>query len=490
MKFAKCFIIINYVLIGCLAPDPQLEVDKSQDSGAQVEQNTLKISVPLEIDPEILANRTFGEAPMLAEWVRKGELPPVSERLPDIPLVVVPMEEIGRYGGILRRALTGDVVQTPGVNKTLGENLMAYKRPVPDLILYNLAEHYEFQDDGRIALFKLREGVRWSDGMPFTVDDILFWYNDMTCNDDARSRPLFPSNFLVEGKRIEMDKVSDYTLRVRSHKPLGRVFDLMCDYRIAYPKHILAFLHPDYNPNATYETFRDSTTRAQLLMNPRIPRLSAWYPVEWVRGQRIVYERNPYYFKVDSAGNQLPYADQLVFNIIPDPRVILLKFMNNEIDLFGRYAQVNMYTMLKNAEKDGAFKLQFAAPTPASVLYINWDAPRLPLRRALRNKRIRMALSHGINREEINQLVRRNENLLPFILALTGGGFFAEGQQIRLCLVPSISGRFGKPRGLGDAGSGVLPGRPLLCTFGQVGYESIGQVGCRPSNSEGKGCRL
>ena len=241
--------------------------------------------------------------------------------------------------------------------------------------------------------------------MPFTVDDILFWYYDMTVNSDARSNPLFPSSWLVEGKPIEMEKVDDHTLRFRSHKPLGRILDILCSDWIAFPKHILADSHPQYNPAADYESLRDSTTTAQMLFNPRFPRISAWAPVEWTRGQRLVYERNPYYFKVDSAGNQLPYADRLVFNVIQDIQVILLKFMNGEIDLLGRYAQISMFPTLKAEERNGKFKIRLGTPVPVSQFRINWDAPRPELRRAFRDKRVRVALSYAMNREEIGEIL-------------------------------------------------------------------------------------
>ncbi len=391
---------------GCLPDNPVRKTEIAGLATAGRDQSVGQMTAPLTIDPRVLEERRFGEAPMLAERVRQGRLPPVSDRLPDDPVVIVPVEEIGRYGGELKRALTGDIVQTPGLIKTLTENLMDYERPnLSKRIVPNLAESYSFEDEGRTAIFRIRKGIKWSDGVPFTVDDILFWYDDMLVNDDARSRPLFPSNFLVEGQPVQMSKVDNLTLRVTSHKPLGRVLDLVSNYWIAYPKHILSSLHPKYNPDATYEGFRDSTTAGKLILKPNLPRLSPWVPVEWVRGQRVVYERNPYYFKIDSEGNQLPYADRIVFNIILDPQVILLKFMNGEIDLFGRYAQINMYSTLKTAERDGKFKLRFAAPVPASVLYLNWDAPREALAHAFRDRRVRMALSHGIDREELGQIV-------------------------------------------------------------------------------------
>ena len=93
---------------------------------------------------------------MLSERVARGLLPPVSERLPENPLVVVPLDEIGEYGGTLNRALTGEVVQVSGISKTLSENLMGYERPMPYRILYNLAESHTYEDEGRTAVFKLR----------------------------------------------------------------------------------------------------------------------------------------------------------------------------------------------------------------------------------------------------------------------------------------------------------------------------------------------
>jgi peptide/nickel transport system substrate-binding protein len=404
--YRKSFLFVfGFLAWGCLATDPVSKLDGQKDFEAQTEHRGQVTSAPLTLDISVLKERRFGEAPMLAERVHRGELPAVSERLPDNPLVIVPLDEIGRYGGTINRALTGDIVQTPGVSKTLGENLMGYERPLPKSILYNLAESHEFQDDGKIAIFKIRKGIKWSDGVPFTVDDILFWYHDMTVNADARSDPLFPSAWLVEGEPVGMEKMDDYTLRFTSHKPLGRILNILSTDMIAFPKHVYAQYHPKYNPEANYEALRDSTTRAQTLFKPGTPSLSAWVPVEWTRGQRLVYERNPYYFKVDSEGNQLPYADRLVFNVIQDPQVILLKFMNGELDLLGRYAQINMFTMLKTEERHGKFKIRLGTPVPVSTFRLNWDAPRVELRQAFRDRRVRVALSHAINREELSEIL-------------------------------------------------------------------------------------
>ncbi|MFT5365948.1 MAG: peptide/nickel transport system substrate-binding protein [Candidatus Latescibacterota bacterium] len=394
--------LLPIFFLGCLATDPgDVAMGKQATSNAVV----TKTRAAKQIDPIVLKNRIFGEAPMLAEKVKRGELPPVSERLPENPLIVVPVDTIGQYGGTIRRALTGDIIQTAGVSKTLGEDLMGFSRPLPDSIEFNLAENYEYQDDGKTAIFKLRKGIKWSDGHPYTVDDILFWYYDMTLNDDARNSVLAPSVWFVGKDPIQMEKVDDHTLKVKSQAPLGRILHALSGGSSAQPKHIFSQWHPKYNPQSTYQAFRDSSTDAQQIMKPGIPRLSAWVPVEWIRGQRIVYERNPYYHKIDTAGNQLPYADRITFTIIQDPQVILLKFINAEIDLFGRYSKVSMFPTLKSEEKKGRFKLRITGPDRGPSFYINWDTPKTNVREAFRNLQVRIALSHAINREEINQIV-------------------------------------------------------------------------------------
>ena len=405
MRIPFVFFLLLPGLSACLPSDRGS--DDRDETRAQIPdvQTTRQTRAPLEIQQDILLSRSFGEAPALQAKVQSGQLPPVSERLPENPLIVVPVEEIGRYGGTIRRALTGDIVQTAGVNKTLAENLMGYERPLPNSIEHNLAEKHWFDDGGRVATFKLRKGIKWSDGHPFTVDDILFWYYDMNVDGDARSSAVLGSVWVVDGEPIQMEKVDDLTLKVTSPKPLGRILQAFCATTVAYPKHKLQHLHPRYNPNANYETFRDSTTAAQLVMNPGLPRLSAWVPVRWERGQRIVYERNPYYWKVDTAGNQLPYTDKIEFNVIQDSQVILLKFMNAEIDLFGRYSQVSMYPTLKADERHGKYRIRVTGPERGTTLYLNWDAPNPLLREAFRTLKVRQALSHAINREEINEIV-------------------------------------------------------------------------------------
>ena len=358
---------------------------------------------PHDIDPGILAARDFIESPIFAEAVQGGEIPALGERLPDTPLVVKPLVTIGRYGGTLNRALTADVVNKLAITKTLNENLFGFERPMAKRFEKNLAESFEFSADGTALVVKIRKGVRWSIGNTFMVDDILFWYEDMVLNQDARNEPLFPSRWLIDGEPAAMEKIDAHTLKITGRAPLGRILEVLCRDELAVPKHIFAPYHPRYNSKADFEDFRSRTTGARMAYEPGIPRISAWVPVEWVRGRRAVYEHNPYYWKIDTAGNQLPYIGTIHFSIISDEKVILLRFINGELDLIGRHVQNDMFPTLKSHEQSGRFSVRLSGPKPGPGLVLNWDVEKKSLRDAFRDRRVRLAISYAINREEIGE---------------------------------------------------------------------------------------
>lgn len=389
------------LLSGCL---------RSTDSSTPVANNPtddepVLAAPPDTIDPLILSSRSFNEASPLAELVHRGELPPVADRLPENPLVVRPLKSIGHYGGTLRRAITGDIAAWGIIQRTLNENLMGYERPIANSIELNMAESYEFQDEGHSAVFRIRKGIHWSDGVPLTADDFMFWHHDVAFDDDAREEPIPPSEWLADGQPIQMEKLDDYTIKVYSTKPLGRVLNALSHEDGPLPKHVWSKIHPRYHPEFDYDYFREHTTRARRVMEPGIPRISAWVPVEWVHGQRLVYERNPYYWKIDTAGNQLPYLDRIEFTVVPDPETVLLKFLNQQIDLHLLYVRMAHIPTLRNREPEGFYKLRTSGPSDGPTFYPNWDVDNPALREAFRDRRVRLALSYAINREEISQIV-------------------------------------------------------------------------------------
>jgi peptide/nickel transport system substrate-binding protein len=423
---AITLLVICGILVGC-GPSAGNRENSSRMAGANRAESPGGFPPPGSIDQAILTNRSFGEAPMLAERVAAGILPPVADRLPENPFVVVPFDRIGDYGGTLHRFIATEVIEEEGINKSLNDGLFRYENHLPGKIQPNLAESYEFSPDSRELTIWIRSGVKWSDGAPFTTADILFWYYDMTFDREARTQPLFPSIWLVGGKPVKMEAIDATTLRVSAEKPLARILNAFCHNRFAYPKHVLSRHHPQYNPEADYGKFREIASQARLVLQPDLPRLSAWVPVGWVSGQRVLYERNPYYWKVDTVGNQLPYADRLEFSVMEDRNVMLLKFLSGEVDFFGRYARPGNYFPLKKAEAAGKIRVGLMGPADIVCFYLNWDSPGRNQREAIRDIRVRQALSHAVDREEITEILYYGILLEPCGYSLNRGSpFFSE----------------------------------------------------------------
>jgi peptide/nickel transport system substrate-binding protein len=101
----------------------------------------------------------------------------------------------------------------------------------------------------------------------------------------------------------------------------------------------------------------------------------------------------------------LPYADRLEFSVIPNPDVILLRFLNGELDLLGRYFVSRMYETLKHQAGPDRFTVYLGEPKPWFGFFLNWDTKKPGLREAFRNLQVRIALSHGMNRQEISAVV-------------------------------------------------------------------------------------
>jgi peptide/nickel transport system substrate-binding protein len=137
--------------------------------------------------PEVMTDpakfpQQFTEAPPLAELVKAGKLPPVAERIGQDPLVIKPVHEIGKYGGIWRRGFTGPADFANGYRCCSGTDHMLFWDYTGDIVVPNIAKGWEMSPDGRMLTLHLRRGMKWSDGYPFTADDFMFWYEDMYHN--------------------------------------------------------------------------------------------------------------------------------------------------------------------------------------------------------------------------------------------------------------------------------------------------------------------
>ncbi|MFN3699602.1 MAG: ABC transporter substrate-binding protein, partial [Dictyoglomus sp.] len=283
----------------------------------------------------IVGQKKYNESPMTAALVKQGKLPPVEQRLPKNPIVVKPFEEIGVYGGTLRRAWLGPGDRW-GIAKICydANNLMRWASDSKTILPW-LVEKYTVSKDGRIFTFKLREGLKWSDGHPMTVDDVIFWYEDVIGNEELT--PTFPAGFVQDGVRAKFVKVDDYTFRIEFKNPNPMfiytfptpgwyIANSKGSFAFYAPKHYLMQFHPKYtDPKKLeeiakkagfkfwYEYFWEKARHGWGGLC-EMPTLSPYILKEKSQTQ-IILERNPYYWKIDTEGKQLPYLDRIIVKV-------------------------------------------------------------------------------------------------------------------------------------------------------------------------------
>lgn len=363
--------------------------------------------------------KEYNEAPVLAELVKAKELPPVEKRLPDDPFILKPVEKIGRYGGTARVFAINatdwnDLMPGLGTGDGLFGLALDGKSVEP-----KIASGYKFSDDLKTFYIYLRKGLKWSDGQPFTADDIVFWVQDVIHNDELT--PAKPSDFSPGGKLMVAKKVDDYTVRIDFATPYPAFLAIMSTYRswqthMFGPKHYLKQWHIKYNPKANelakkegYETWAKAfSAHAQNFptqMDLNLPRVTPWIIKESTTNRKI-WVRNPYYWKVDTAGNQLPYIDRIYSEIV-DSSVYQMKVISGEADFAMGNLSLDNYTLYKENEKKGDYKVLMVPGERGSEVGIslNLNEKDPVLRRIYQNVRFRQALSLAINRDEINEAI-------------------------------------------------------------------------------------
>ena len=365
-----------------------------------------------------VAIESFSQAPSLDAL----DLPPVAERVPTNPMVIAPVDRIGEYGGTWRSALVGGS-DTSWLLRTIGyEHLMRWD-PEWEAVIPNIAESVEASDDAREYTFTLRAGMKWSDGAPFTADDILFYVNDV-----YRNPELTPS---LGTNPFTAEKIDDTTVTIRFEQPNGLFLQLLATPDGAswtrYPKHYLQEFHATWNTENLDQLVADAgaanwvelfqtrgggisgTSYDARWGNPELPTLHAWQIVEpYGEGTRVVTRRNPYYWKVDPEGNQLPYIDEVIFEVMQDPEVLLLRASNGEIDIHDRHfnTNINKPVLADNSEK-GDYRFFETVPARMNMVSVslNLTHPDPVVREIFQNKDFRIGLSHAINRQEIIDVV-------------------------------------------------------------------------------------
>jgi peptide/nickel transport system substrate-binding protein len=361
------------------------------------------------------ARAALVETPSLAAEVASGALPPIASRVPREP-ALAELETIGRPGGELRMLMASP--KDTRMMVVYGyARLVAYTPAlaiVPDML-----ERVDVEG-GRIFTLHLRPGHKWSDGQPFTAEDFRYWFEDVAENQQLSASGL-PEALLPNRQPPQFEVLDEHTVRYSWPIPNPLFLPALAgpDPTFIYrPAHYLKQFHVKYADKekldalvkqagvrnwAALHTKMDAMYRND---NPDLPSLEPWILKTSLPADRIVFERNPYYYRIDGAGHQLPYIDRVVFNIA-NSQIIAAKTGAGESDLQARYLRFDDYTFLKAGEAANGYKVLLWRTGPGSqlALYPNLNVDDDGWRQLLRDTRFRRALSLAVNRHEINQVI-------------------------------------------------------------------------------------
>jgi peptide/nickel transport system substrate-binding protein len=375
----------------------------------------------------------YKEAPMLAELVKAGKLPPVDKRLPEDPLVVKPVSSIGQYGGVWRRAWKGPS-DFHAYGRLNYDGALRWPRNPKDPILPNLVSKWEFADGDKTVVLYFRKGLKWSDGNPWTVNDIIFWWEDIETNKDLSAAP--HSEWVVNGKPMTLEKVDDYTIKLKFDGPNGLLLRMLAFHgnqwplnfeRFGFyaPKHYLSQFHPKYN--TAIKDFKTFNEKADDL-NPERPAMTPWVVTQYKPGDaKLIATRNPYYWKVDPEGNQYPYIDQIELTLTENNDAIAAKALSCEIDNQTRSLALTKYPLFKENEKkcDYTASLLPNAQGTAIAFWPNQSYSADPeLKKIFSEKNFRIALSHAIDRAKINKIAFLDQGTIRSELVVPASAFF------------------------------------------------------------------
>ena len=358
------------------------------------------------------AEATYSESPALTAKVDAGELPPVAERLPSDPQILE-VAEVGTYGGLWRQATPSGTFSHAHSHMTryLSQSALIYDRDHVTIIP-NWISTFEHNDEYTEFTFKLRDGLKWSDGEPVTTEDVAFWYNDILKNTEFTASDKYYAD-------CTLDVVDDLTWKFtfEATKPLyPQYWAGSMHSRFAYPAHYLKQYHPTYTDADTlaatlaeegyddWKSCMEAKTDEQ--KNPALPVLGPWVmTVDPAETNAVTFERNPYYAVVDQNGNQLPYIDSAIINVTETTDLMNMKIISGEVDYqaAGLSESFSNYPMFAQYAEEMNYKLWTANHNEPGALNFDINVASLdPVKGPLlANVDFRIALALGIDRDAI-----------------------------------------------------------------------------------------
>ena len=364
-----------------------------------------------------------------ARILGNGALPSLADRLPLEPLVLAPYDSIGTYGGTLDALSNATESGTSDFMSIRHVNLVRYSDDLTTIVP-NVAKGWEWNDDFTQLTFFLRKGHKWSDGSPFGARDVKFWYDNLALDPNVREKP--KDYVLVGGERMDVVVIDETTVQFNlpSPKP-GLLSHFANHYAQGFqPMEFLGQFHPDitddadanaqavgfengYAAIAAYYGNSDWMDTATPYLNSpdlvaglpagTVPTLESHIIVsESTEGRRLV--ANPYFFQIDTAGNQLPYISEQDELFVGESEVRLLKLINSEVDYKAQALNLDYAPMLLEGQEKGDFTVELKPQVDLATFAFNVTSDDLEKRAVFGDLRFRQAMSVAINRDELNEV--------------------------------------------------------------------------------------
>jgi peptide/nickel transport system substrate-binding protein len=371
-----------------------------------------------------VAAAKYKEAPALADLVKAGKLPPVDQRLPTNPLVLSPIDQIGKYGGRFRKFWSGS--WSGGfLEEMYGHSPLRW---IDDGmgIAAGTCDKWSANADNSEWTLHFREGLKWSDGQPAGVDDVIWWWDNVTVKGDPAQPDSIPDfGQDANGKLVTFTKVDDYTLKLTYGTPAPLTAKRLAMWvnsnigpRWICPAHYLKAFHPKFN--TAEKDFKDFNDKSTVFTNPDCPVLTHWMLTKYDAGKAMTAERNPYYYAVDTEGNQLPYIDGEDYINVQDRQVELVQIRQGSIDHchFHDLTLADIST-LKDAADAGNYDVVLwdSGSGTAMMYFWNYDFPDITpedkkVHDLFRDPAFKQAMSFALDRPTIQSTVYYGTGIL------------------------------------------------------------------------------